>query len=134
MAGNEICVQYIFSSFNEKQADSCRYLIACYFDNQEDEALRKFTLWYTQDKFDYERVVKENEIRIHTEQVEKEMERYRKWRERTSLTETPTVLVNGHKLSGGYELEDLAMIANVTIIGKNILQDINGKHVPLAAN
>ena len=28
----------------------------------------------------------------------------------------------------------LAMIANVTIIGKNILQDINGKHVPLAAN
>ena len=28
--GNEICVQYIFSSFNEKLEDSSRYLIYCY--------------------------------------------------------------------------------------------------------
>lgn len=134
MAGNEICVQYIFSSFNERLEDSSRYLIACYFDSQQDEALRKFDLWYTKDKFDHERVVKENEIRIHTERVEKEMEKHKKWRERTSLTETPTVLVNGHKLPEGYELEDLAMIANVAIIRKNILQDINGRSTtPLGA-
>ncbi len=134
MVGNEICVQYIFSSFNESLEDSSRYLIACYFDHQQDEALHKFALWYTKDKFDHERVLREHEVRIHTERVEKEMEKHRKWREKTSLTATPTVLVNGHKLPDEYELEDLAMIANVAIIGRNILQDINGRSTtPLGA-
>ena len=59
------------------------------------------------------------------------MERHREWRNRTSLIETPTILVNGYKLPDEYEIEDLAMIVN-TIKEENVLQDINGKHAPLA--
>ena len=33
-----------------------------------------------------------------------------------------------------YELEGLVMIANIYRIKKNILQDNNGKHAPLAKN
>jgi len=32
LSGDEICVQYIFSSFNENLEDSSRYLIFCYFE------------------------------------------------------------------------------------------------------
>ena len=134
IAGDEICVQYIFSSFNESLEDSSRYLIACYFNNPENEARRKFSLWYAKDKFDYKRIMKENEAGIHTQVIEEEMERHRKWREKTSLIVTPTVLVNGHKLPEGYELEDLAMIDSMVLTEKNILQDINGRSTtPLGA-
>ena len=131
---DEFCVQYIFSSFNKRLEDSSRYLISCYVNNSVDETLRKFDLWYNKDKFDHERIINNSEEYIHTDAVETEMEKHRIWREKTSLTATPTVLVNGYILPQEYELEDLAMIANIDITRKNILQDNNGKHEPLATD
>lgn len=61
------------------------------------------------------------------------MKKHKAWRKKTSLIETPTILVNGHKLPREYKLEELALLTNVTISKKNISQDINGKHAPLAA-
>ena len=134
MSENKICVQYIFSSFNEMLEDSSRYLISCYLDNPKEEALCKFTLWYAKEKFDYKKIVKMNESHIHTNVVEKEIEKHRAWRKKTSLIETPTILVNGYKLSNEYELVDLAMIDNTAIAEENILQDINGRSTtPLGA-
>ena len=63
--------------------------------------------------------------------IETEMEKHRQWRKQTSLMATPTVLINGYKLPDEYELEDLAMIANLAITEKNILQDINGRSTTL---
>lgn len=128
-------VQYIFSSFNEDLEDCSRYLIFCYLNNSEKEALRRFDLWYTKEKFNYETIITRNKADIHSEIIEREMERHRSWRHKTSLIETPTILVNGHKLPKEYELEDLAMIVNTDITEKNILQDINGRSTtPLGAD
>ena len=63
--------------------------------------------------------------------IETEMEKHRQWRKQTSLMATPTVLINGYKLPDEYELEDLALIANLAITEKNILQDINGRSTTL---
>lgn len=112
MNDNDFCVQYIFSSFNEELEDSSRYLISCYLDNSKEEALRKYTLWYAKEKFDYKKVIKDNETNIHSQNVEKEMDKHRKWRDKTSLTATPTILINGYILPNEYELEDLTMIVN----------------------
>ena len=131
----EICVQYVFSSFNKQLEDSSRYLISCYFNNTGKEALRRFALWYTKEKYDYERIVKQNFESIHTHEIEEEMKKHAAWRKKTSLVATPTVLVNGHILPDEYDLEDLAMIANINITEKNILQDINGRSTtPLGAD
>lgn len=131
----EICVQYVFSSFNKQLEDSSRYLISCYFNNTGKEALRRFALWYTKEKYDYERIVKQNFESIHTHEIEEEMKKHAAWRKKTSLVATPTVLVNGHILPDEYDLEDLAMITNVYIREKNILQDINGRSTtPLGAD
>lgn len=114
--------------------DSNRYLIFCYKSNSKDEALRKFALWYEKEKFNYERVLQKNYNLIHTETIEKEMEKHRVWRKRTALSATPTVLVNGHKIPSEYELIDLAMVVNTVISEKKILQDINGRSTtPLGA-
>lgn len=134
ICGNEICVQYIFSSFNEKLEDSSRYLIYCYLKNEQDEALRKYGFWYAKEKFDYERVIKKVEENIHIELIEEEMEKHKMWRKKTSLIETPTILVNGHKLPREYKMIDLAMIVNNAETKKSILQDINGRSTtPLGA-
>lgn len=124
LSGDEICIQYIFSSFSEKLEDSCRYLIYCYFKYERNESLPKFALWYSKENSDYERIINNNDSRIHTRIIEEEMEKHRKWRIRTSLTETPTILINGHKLPDEYEIEDLAMIVN-TMEEENGLHDIN---------
>lgn len=113
LSGDEICVQYIFSSFNENLENSSRYLIFCYFEYEQDEALSKFADWYLKDKFNYEKIISCNDTYIHTEKIEEEMEKHRTWRTRTSLMETPTILVNGHKLPDEYEIEDLTMIVNI---------------------
>lgn len=113
LSGGEICVQYIFSSFNENLENSSRYLIFCYFEYEQDEALSKFADWYLKDKFNYEKIISCNDTYIHTEKIEEEMEKHRTWRTRTSLMETPTILVNGHKLPDEYEIEDLTMIVNI---------------------
>ena len=74
-----------------------------------------------------------NAAYIHTEKIEREMEKHKKWRAKTSLIETPTVLLNGHKLPDEYEIEDLVMIVN-TVKEENVLQDINGRSTtPLGA-
>lgn len=77
--------------------------------------MRRFTLWYAKEKFDYKKVIKDNETNIHTQAVEDEMEKHKRWRNKTSLIATPTVLINGYKLPDEYELEDLAMIVNTDI-------------------
>ncbi len=135
MEENGICVQYIFSSFNDELGDSSRYLIFCYLNNSKDKALYKFAQWYAKDKFNYKTVIAREEELIHTEMIEEEMEKHRMWRERTSLTATPTILVNGYKLPDEYELEDVAMIVDKDITEKNIMQDINGRSTtPLGAD
>lgn len=131
VSGDEVCVQYIFSSFNETLEDSSRYLISCFVDNDENGALFRFRLWYTKEKYNYEKVIAENEDRIHRDVIEEEMKRHKSWRTKTSLIETPTILVNGHKLPREYKLEDLAMIVNADISKKNIVHDINGRSTTL---
>lgn len=115
MNEGDFCVQYIFFPFNKELEDSSRYLISCYLDNSKEEALRRFTLWYAKEKFDYKKVIKANETNIHTQAVEDEMEKHKRWRNKTSLVATPTILINGYKLPDEYELEDLAMIVNTDI-------------------
>lgn len=134
ICGNEICVQYIFSSFNEKLENSSRYLIYCYLKNEQSEALRKYGFWYAKEKFDYERTIKDVGECIHTKLIEGEMEKHKMWRKKTSLIETPTILVNGYRLPREYKLIDLAMIVNDAETNKSILQDINGRSTtPLGA-
>lgn len=134
ICGDEICVQYIFSSFNEKLEDSSRYLIYYYLKNEQSETLRKYGSWYAKEKFDHERTIKNVKEYIHTELIEEEMEKHKMWRKKTSLIETPTILVNGYRLPREYKLIDLAMIVSDTETTKNILQDINGRSTtPLGA-
>lgn len=108
--GDEICVQYIFSSFNERLDDSCRYLISCYNPNKPQKSMEKFSKWFSSEKNDYEPIIAKYSANIHNDEVEAEWNKHKEWRKNTKLATTPTILVNGYKLPEEYEIEDLTMI------------------------
>lgn len=131
---DEICVQYIFFPFHEQMEDSCRYLVYIYKNSNKGEALHRFSIWYDKERFNHENITKTYIAKIHTQEIEEEVNRHRKWRKKTSIIETPTILINGYKLPKEYELGDFIMFNNMVITEKNILQDINGRSTtPLGA-
>ena len=132
--GDDICVQYIFSSFNEQLEDSSRYLIYCYDINDIQASRKAFTKWFKGEKANHEDITRKYSVQIHNEKVEEELTKHKEWRQRTKLMATPTILVNGFELPAEYEIEDLTMIVNI-VKDKNILQDINGRSTtPLGAD
>lgn len=112
MSENEICVQYVFSSFNEELEDSSRYLISCYDVNNLYASRLAYAKWYASEKSNHETITKRYKSRIHSEKVEAELKKHKKWRERTKLMATPTILVNGFELPIEYEIEDLTVIVD----------------------
>ncbi len=124
---DEICVQYIFSSFNETLEDSNRYLIGMYQNEDQQTAREIYSSWYEKDKNRYKEIWKEHTGIIHSDDIEAEMQKHREWKRRTGFTATPTILVNGYELPHEYELADLAMIVHTATTEKNIMQDINDR-------
>ena len=111
LCSDNICIQYIFSSFSEQLEDSSRYLIYCYDINDIQASREAFTKWYKGEKTNHEAITRKYSVQIHNEKVEEELIKHKEWRQRTKLMATPTILVNGFELPAEYEIEDLAMIA-----------------------
>lgn len=111
LCSDNICIQYIFSSFSEQLEDSSRYLIYCYDMNDIQASREAFTKWFKGEKANHEDITRKYSVQIHNEKVEEELTKHKEWRQRTKLMATPTILVNGFELPAEYEIEDLAMIA-----------------------
>lgn len=114
-SGDKICIQYIFSSFNEQLEDSCRYLISCFIKNNQYVARKLFSRWYEGDKKNYKIITKGVMDNYHDYAIEDELKRHNNWRKRTGLATTPTILVNSHELPKEYKLYDLAMVTDLMI-------------------
>ena len=109
--GGDLCVQYVFMAFSERLEDSCRHLISRYDPNDPAGTLRVYAEWYAGGKDRYEDIVAAQAERLHTPEVEQEVQKHFRWRRANGLASTPTILVNGYLLPREYELEDLAMLA-----------------------
>lgn len=103
-----VSVQYILSAFNDDLLQSNRFLIAAFQQRDYATAMHILELWYKEGKYDREAFILKWELDLHTPEVEAEMERHSKWRERTKLTATPTIIVNNRLLPmDTYQIEDI---------------------------
>ncbi|MBQ4483726.1 MAG: thioredoxin domain-containing protein [Prevotella sp.] len=108
---NKVCIQYIFSSFNEELNESNRFLIAVWQQLGEQKAAEIYSQWYEYGKYHIrEFMEKWKNIDIHTHSVEEEMRKHKEWKKRTGYVATPTILVNGYELPEDYDIEDLTML------------------------
>ena len=123
-----ICIQYIFSSFNEDLNYANRYMIAAYFDSlffeketiplrrgQEDAAWQLFSDWFTKGKALKEAFFEKLQLNISNPAIEEEFQKHVAWKEKTQLRATPTILINGYKLPENYKIEDLQFFSEFDV-------------------
>lgn len=102
---NNLCVQYIFSSFEENLNSSNQFLTSIYFNNPiERESI--INAWFENGKNNKENFFKLHDFNI-TQEVLNEFEKHEDWIKETGLRATPTILINGYKLPDNYKIEDL---------------------------
>lgn len=105
--GDKICLQYIFSSFNEELDYTGKFLTAVYLQKDRSEAMSIFNKWYEKGKYNKDNFFsKYKEININNE-VEAEYAQHQKWRFETKISATPTILINGYELPDIYKVEEL---------------------------
>lgn len=111
-----LCIQYIFSSFEPGLDISNTYLISAYFNSKgKDETSNIYNLWFTQGKLKKEDFFERFRFDLYTDNVKAEFENHQKWKSETKLEATPTILVNGYKLPGNYQIEDLRFISELNL-------------------
>jgi uncharacterized membrane protein/thiol-disulfide isomerase/thioredoxin len=109
-SGNNLCIQYIFSSFNESLESSNKFLIASYFNNERNTAKDIFDMWYKDGKYKKEDIFSSYNYDIEDKNVLEEFHSHKKWVNETKIGKTPTILVNGYELPEEYKIEDLAFL------------------------
>ena len=108
--GDKLCVQYIFTSFNEDLEESNRFLIASYLQLDTIMSQTIFQQWFDGEKDNAKDYISIIPVDVRVKETEEEMKRHRQWCKKTGITATPTILVNGYLLTDGYEIEDLPFL------------------------
>ena len=52
---------------------------------------------------------------IENQEVEAEFQKHEAWKQKTQISATPTVLVNGYKLPESYKIEDLRYFTDLDV-------------------
>jgi hypothetical protein len=112
---NQVCVQYIFSSFEPGLDFANKYLIAAYLQKERSEFERIIAAWFEKGKTLKEAFFNDLQLNMSDPEIEKEFQKHENWKEKTLLRATPTVLVNGYHLPDNYKIEDLVYFAGLEI-------------------
>jgi len=106
-SNRNICIQYIFSSFTPELEFANKYLIAAYIEKKQSEFERIISDWFEKGKPLKEAFFDGLHLDMMNPEIETEFKKHEAWKEKTQLRATPTVLVNGYKLSDNYKIEDM---------------------------
>lgn len=113
---NNICVQYIFSSFEKELDISNKFLSAVYFEkkiNERDEIYKK---WFEENKLKKEEIFEIYKVNMENSIVEEEFRKHEDWKKITKIRPaTPTILINGYKLPDNYKIEDLKYFSTLDL-------------------
>lgn len=110
-ANKNMCVQYVFSSFNESLDSSCLFLIAVYLQAEENECIRIYDEWFIGGKNNKDSfMAKYNQFTI-SEDVSCEYLQHVNWKKKNKIGVTPKVLINGFELPDIYKIEDMQYFA-----------------------
>jgi len=102
-----VCIQYIFSSFTPELDFANKYLIAAGLGKDKATFREIIADWFEKGKPLKEEFFKDLQLDINNPEVEAEFKRHQVWKEKTQLRATPTILVEGYKLPDNYKIEDL---------------------------
>ena len=102
-----VCIQYIFSAFNESLEYANRYFTAIYLEKGSDAAWQLYSDWFKSGKSLKEAFFNDLKLDMSNPAIEVEFQKHESWKAKTQLRTTPTIIVNGYKLPDNYKIEDL---------------------------
>jgi len=102
-----VCIQYIFSAFNESLEYANRCFIAIYMEKGKAAAWQLYSDWFERGKALKEAFFNDLHLDMSNPAIEVEFQKHASWKEKTLLRATPAITVNGYKLPDNYKIEDL---------------------------
>lgn len=100
-------IQFILTSFSKELEASCHLWIAMYQNSSSGQFMEFIDTWYSDGRYSYPKYYHKYASFINNNKVKEAYMQQTDWLEKTQITNTPTVLVNGFLLPEQYELEDL---------------------------
>lgn len=101
-----LCVQYVFTSFSPDLDESSKFLIFIYLNNDISDSHRIFSEWFLTGKFVINKMKSKYEY-YDSNLVNDEYSNHKKWVYNANIIETPTIIYNGFKIPDYYTLDDL---------------------------
>lgn len=113
---NDMCIQFILTSFNKDLEPSSMLLIQQYQRLKNDNDYLTFlTEWYKHGEKNKESFYQKYALNTQDETMLQSLERQKQWMRDTGITTTPTILFNGWLIPEQYELEDLAYFIHTIV-------------------
>jgi len=103
-------LRYVFAVAgpdNEERDQAIKYLIAAYHQYGQGTAEEIYSMWYSADTVNFDRTFARYPVKMDDPVLDAILASHSEWCRRAGITATPTVYLNGSKLPGEYELEDL---------------------------
>ena len=110
-----VCIQYIFSAFNESLEYANRYFNALYLDKGKETAWQLYSDWFERGKALKEAFFHDLHLDMTNPTIEVEFQKHESWKEKTKLHATPTIIVNSYKLPNNYKIEDLRYFTEINV-------------------
>jgi len=110
-----VCIQYIFSSFQPDLDFANKYLIAACLGKDKATFRKIISDWFEKGKLLKEEFFKDLHLDMNNPDIETEFQKHEAWKAKTQLRATPTTLVNGYKLPENYKIEDLRYFTKLLI-------------------
>ena len=112
---NNLCIQYVFSSFGEELDISSKFLISTYLNTEKEHMMFIYDLWFKEGKFNKESFFEQYPFDLTDNRVIIEFDKHFQWKQSTKIDATPTILINGYKLPNNYQIEDLRFFTKLDI-------------------
>ena len=106
----DICIRYIFVSFDGKLECSNKALIATYLHKPHSETLHLYEEWFANGKNNPDKFIKDNKLDINSKDVLNEFLIHKKWEESHNIDITPKIFIDENPLPYFYNLEDIVHI------------------------
>lgn len=106
----DICIRYVFVSFDGKLECSNKALIATYLHKPHSETLHLYEEWFANGKNNPDKFIKDNKLDINSKDVLNEFLIHKKWEESHNIDITPKIFIDENPLPYFYNLEDIVHI------------------------
>ncbi|WP_349905657.1 vitamin K epoxide reductase family protein [Bacteroides caccae] len=117
---DQFCVQYILSSFDSVLDSSCEFLIDINKRYPARERNRIYDEWFNKGKYDREAFFKKYSFIRDNNVVSEEYQKHLKWKEKTRVRVTPTVIFEGYELPEMFfqQIERLVFFTDLEVNSK----------------